>query len=303
MADRARQTRHAAGDARPLKGGPRSDGAAEKAAAPAEGHFAVRARVQKEHASRPSGEPGREQTRRDVTADIPRDARHEPQGDTLERILRVPAEERFGQKRRSSEAAHAVLREEQLHGCVPGEDDLAQVALPAPGLFEQTADQRPHLRADTLRELAQAVRPLERILDAADDVGTVGRLRVPCGVRAQRAPVRAVIEPDGDGCRPEVDRGGAARAPRLDARGRGALREDRARARLRQLDLVAVRRMHAAGKARHAVYAHAALAAAAAPAAGGGEGIARAAQHLQQRFFLRRKGQRACFVVQPDTDT
>ena len=28
-----------------------------------------------------------------------------------------------------------------------------------------------------------------------------------------------------------------------------------------------------------------------------------AAQHLQQRFFLRRKGQRACFVVQPDTDT
>ena len=118
-----------------LKGGPRSDGAAEKAAAPAEGHFAVRARVQKEHASRPSGEPGREQTRRDVTADIPRDARHEPQGDALERILRVPAEERFGQKRRSGEAAHAVPREEQLHSCVPGEDDLAQVTLPAPGLF------------------------------------------------------------------------------------------------------------------------------------------------------------------------
>lgn len=158
MADRARQTRHAAGDARPLKGGPRSDGAAEKAAAPAEGHFAVRARVQKEHASRPSGEP--DASRPAVMSPPTYPAMHgtSPQGDALERILRVPAEERFGQKRRSGEAAHAVPREEQLHSCVPGEDDLAQVTLPAPGLFEQAADQRPHLRADTLRELAQAVR-------------------------------------------------------------------------------------------------------------------------------------------------
>lgn len=95
--------------------------------------------------------------------------------------------------------------------------------------------------AAALREFLQPVRLLERILDAADDVRPVGRLRAPAALGGELRAGCEVIQPRDDGRRAEIDGGGTARAPRLTGWRRQCAREDRTVGALRQCDGVAVR--------------------------------------------------------------
>ena len=122
------------------------------------------------------------------------------------------------------------------------------------------------------------------MLDAADNVRAVGRLRVPVLSLREQLSVCAVEEPQRHRRRTEVDCRAKARAARLRLRQCERVRQDDAAHRLRQVDPIAVLRFRLAGKARHTVHLHAAFAAAALAAAGCGDGISRPPQRGEQRL-------------------
>ena len=136
--------------------------------------------------------------------------RHAVQRDGFGRV-----KERFWLKRRGGDAAHAVPGKEMLHDGVADERDLAQCVRGTSAAHERALDQCPDLFAAALREFLQPVRLLERILDAADDVRPVGRLRAPAALGGELRAGCEVIQPRDDGRRAEIDGGGTARAPRL----------------------------------------------------------------------------------------
>ena len=286
-ADGTVHARHAARDARALEGRAGRHGAADESVAPAERHFTVGADVEKQVCARQIRQSCGQQTGRNVPADVTRHAGGEAYRHAVQRFASGHCKERLRPERRRGDAAHGVPGEEVLHDGVAGERDLAQGVRRAAAARERVRYQRPDLRPDPLRELVQAVRMLERILDAADDVGPVGRLRVPAAAGRKLRAVRKIVQPHDDGRRAEVDGGGAARAPRPAGGQRHGAGQNRAAGSLRQRDGVAVRRIDPAGEPGHAVDRYAALAAAALSAAGGGDGIARAPQDGQQRLACR----------------
>ena len=230
---------------------------------------------------------GGQQPGRDVSADVTRHAGGKAHRHAVQRFGSGCFKERLRPEGCRGDAAHGVPGEEVLHDGVAGERDLTQGVRRAAAARERVRHQRPDLCPDPLRELVQAVRLLKRILDAADDVGSVGDLCVPAAASRKLCAGRKIVQPHDDGRCAEVNGGGAARAPRLAGGQRHGAGQDRAAGALRQRDGVAVRRVDPAGETGHAVDRHAALAAAALSAAGGGDGIARAPQDGQQCLICR----------------
>ena len=235
-ADGAVHARHAARDARTLKGRAGCHGAADEPAAAAERHLAVGADVEKEIFTRQLRQPGGQQSGRDVPADVARHAGSEVHRNAVQRFVSGCCKERLRPERRCGDAAHGVSGEEVLHDGVAGECDLAQRARRAAAARERVRYQRPDLLADAPRELRQAVRLLKRILDAADDVGPIRGLRIPAAAGLQLCAGRKIVQPRDDGRRAEVDGGGAACASRSAGGQRHGAGQDRAAGGLRQRD-------------------------------------------------------------------
>ena len=292
MAHRARDARHAAADARALERGARGDRAAERATLISQRHFAVRADIEKQPQFRLREKPVRHQSRRDVAADIARDARGKSHRDPRKRLARAVFKQRFRLKRRAGNGRDLAPVENVLHHGIACNDELLDfIRLPSGG-GKCPLQKRPDLRADTARQLAQPVGRFHRVLDAADNVRAVGRLRVPVLSLREQLSVCAVEEPQRHRRRTEVDCRAKARAARLRLWQCERVRQDDAAHRLGQVDPIAVLRFRLAGKARHTVHLHAAFAAAALAAAGCGDVISRPPQRGEQRLPCFERGRR-----------
>ena len=168
--------------------------------------------------------------------------------------------------------------------------------------MQRIGEQLLHLSADAPGQLLRAVRPLQRVLDAADDIRPIGGLGIPGADRAQQGTDFQIIEPEHYRGSAQIHRRTAARPPRLKPEIlSGCIRQDHAPGLLRQLHGIAVLRNDLAGQPRHTVHRHAALPAPPPPAAGGREGIPRPPQGGEQVFpCLHRK--QADFAVQDHTN-
>ena len=184
-ADGTVHTRHTARDARALEGRAGRHGAADESVALAERHFTVGADVEKQVCARQIRQSGGQQTGRDVPADVARHAGCKVHRHAVQCFGSGCFKERLRPERRRGDAAHGVPGEEMLHDGVAGEYDFVQRVRRAAAARECAGYQRPDLLADALREFLQTVRLLERVLDAADDVGPIGRLRVPAAAGCQ----------------------------------------------------------------------------------------------------------------------
>ena len=184
-ADGPVHARHAARDARTLEGRTGRHGAADESVAPAERHFTVGADVEKQVCARQIRQSCGQQTGRNVPADVARHAGGKVHRHAVQCFGSGRFKERLRPERRRGDAAHGVPGEEMLHDSVAGEYDFVQRVRRAAAARECAGYQRPDLLADALREFLQTVRLLERVLDAADDVGPIGRLRVPAAAGCQ----------------------------------------------------------------------------------------------------------------------
>ena len=134
MAHRARDARHAAADARALKRWARGDRAAERAVLISQRHFAVRADIEKQPQFRLREKPVRHQSRRDVAADIARDARGKSHGNARKRLARAVFKQRFRLKRRAGDGRDLAPVEKVLHHGIARNDELLDfIRLPSGG--------------------------------------------------------------------------------------------------------------------------------------------------------------------------
>ena len=114
-ADGTVHARHAARDARALEGRAGRHGAADKPAAPAKGHLAVGADVEKEIFTRQLRQPGGQKSGCDVSADVTRHAGGEAYRHAVQRFASGHCKERLRPEGCRSDAAHGVPSEEVLH--------------------------------------------------------------------------------------------------------------------------------------------------------------------------------------------
>ena len=125
MAHRARDARHAAADARALKRWARGDRAAERATLISQRHLAVRADIEKQPQFRLHKKAVCQQFRRDIAADIARDARGKLHGNARKRLARAVFKQRLRLKRRAGDGRDLAPVEKVLHHGIARNDEFA----------------------------------------------------------------------------------------------------------------------------------------------------------------------------------
>ena len=166
-------------------------------------------------------------------------------------LARAVFKQRLRLKRRAGDGRDLAPVEKVLHHGIARNDELLDLLRLPSGGGKCLSQKCLGLRADTARQLAEPVGRFHRVLDAADNVRAVGRLRVPVLSLREQLSVCAVEEPQRHRRRTEVDCRAKARAARLRLRQCERVRQDDAAHRLGQVDPIAVLRFACRQGAAH----------------------------------------------------
>ena len=158
-------------------------------------HFTVGADIQEQGIA--GNFPDTQKTGHDIPADIPGYTGYIVCRDSPDRIVSVFQKARFRYKWCESDRSGRDPRSDMLHDGIARNDHLLDFRR------NHTDHVNDLLMKDGLQVL-QTIRMVQRILDPADDIRSVGTLYIPAGITAQFPAALQIVDFDSDGSRTEI---------------------------------------------------------------------------------------------------